>query len=84
MLFRSVSILDLERISPSVDPVFNTACAPGCTVTSCSCTVPSAYWSSSSFAGIPPNAWLVEFLIGNVGSSDKGNGGFVRAVRGGL
>ena len=79
-----VSILDLERISPSVDPVFNTACAPGCTVTSCSCTVPSPYWSSSSFAGIPPHAWLVEFLIGNVGSSDKGNGGFVRAVRGGL
>ena len=78
-----VSILDLERFVPPVDPVFNTACAPSCTVTTCSCTRSSRYWSSTSLADFPPFAWQVIFSNGEVISASKIADNFVRAVRGG-
>ncbi len=78
------SILDLETFSPSVDPVFNTGCVPACTVTTCSCTVSSSDWSSTSVANVPSVAWVVGFNDGGVGFLDKGFSIFVRAVRGGL
>ena len=80
------SIVDTSN-SPSVDPVFNTACVSGCTVTSCSCTGATAqYWSSTTVAGSlgeAGGAWNVLFNVGSVGSLNKGNGLLVRAVRGG-
>ena len=79
------SILDLETFNPSVDPVFNTGCEPACTVTTCSCTLPSlVYWSSTSFASVPSIAWTVGFINGSVAGNSKSSNGFVRAVRGGL
>jgi hypothetical protein len=78
------SIVDYERWSPSVDPVFHTSCLPACTVTSCSCTASLNYWSSATVAYSPGFAWLVYFYGGDVLYDAKGGGYSVRAVRGGL
>ena len=79
-----VSILDLERISPSVHPVFNTACAPGCNVTSCSCTRSDNHWSSTSDAHDGTRVWDMDFTNGDSDNNFKTNFFPVRAVRGGL
>jgi len=78
-----LSILDLENVEPAVDPIFNTNCASGCTVTTCSCTSSSWYWASSSYAGYAIYAWLVYFKDGQVRFLHKGVNDSVRAVRGG-
>jgi hypothetical protein len=41
------------------------------------------YWSSSTYAGIPANAWFVYFGNGYVDGGLKAGSNFVRAVRGG-
>jgi hypothetical protein len=69
--------------SPCVDPVFNTGCTGGCTVTTCSCTASIGYWSSTPSASTPESAWLVLFFSGDVFSVGKYGNSFVRAVRGG-
>ena len=46
-------------------------------------TVASNYWSSTTNANNPNNAWNVNFNNGNVNNDDKNNKLFVRAVRGG-
>jgi uncharacterized protein DUF1566 len=74
------SIIDTSH-SPTVDPVFNTACASGCTVTSCSCTVADYYWSSVTEA--PEDAWAVNFFNDFVADAGKSSSRRVRAVRGG-
>ncbi len=84
-----VSILNLEKSFPAVSPAFNTACASGCTVTSCSCTKSQVYWSSTTNRGNPPAAWGVNFLNGFVSAYAKWGPEYpdlqyVRAVRGGL
>ena len=43
----------------------------------------SNYWSSSTNANNPDNAWNVNFDNGNVNNDDKSNTTSVRAVRGG-
>jgi len=53
-------------------------------VTSCSCTLPGLYWSSSSYADDPNNAWDVDFSLGNANTFPKELHHSVRAVRGGL
>jgi hypothetical protein len=79
------SIVDFGRYNPAADPVFNTACAPGCSVTACSCTVANYYWSSTTLAGSPFYAWDVYFEYGNLNGWDfKDSTLYVRAVRGGL
>jgi hypothetical protein len=45
-------------------------------------TVASNYWSSTSNANNPSNAWNVNFNNGNVNNNDKSNTNFVIAVRG--
>jgi len=45
--------------------------------------VSSNYWSSSSYANNPQNAWIVNFNDGNVNNDNKTNGNYVRAVRAG-
>ena len=79
------SIIDYRRYNPSVDPVFNTNCTGGCTVTTCSCTRASGYWSSTTYADTPDIAWSVNFTSGFVKyDSFKDFDLRVRAVRGGL
>lgn len=60
-----LSLVDYGRSARAIDPVFHTACEPGCTVTTCSCTAHSFYWSSTSFAADPTvDAWIVEYSLG--------------------
>jgi hypothetical protein len=78
------SIIDYGRVVPSVHPAFNTACSPGCTVVTCSCTVASLYWSSTTDAFFATDAWGVQFSYGFVFDGVKTSTFAVRAVRGGL
>ena len=55
--------------TPCIDPVFGPTAA-------------SFYWSSTSFATVPDDAWVVSFVSGFVSSDFKGNVRRVRAVRG--
>ena len=52
--------------------------------TVCSCTAADGYWSATTFAGNPTNAWDVFFGFGNAFTFNKTNDGYVCAVRGGL
>ena len=61
------SIVDYGRVVPAIDPVFG--------------ALSSFYWSSTSYAVFPLNAWLVHFHIGHVDLGHKGGGYYVRAVR---
>jgi len=45
--------------------------------------VPSNYWSSTTNAGNPNNAWHVNFNNGNDNNDNKSSAYYVRAVRGG-
>lgn len=47
-------------------------------------TASSNYWSSTTIATNPNNAWNVNFNNGNVNNTNKTNNKQVRAVRGGL
>jgi len=77
----------VEGVDPTTFAVFNTNCGvnssgnPGCTVTTCSCTVPTFYWSSSTFMAVPQAAWWVYFRSGSTGADTKSSGKQVRAVR---
>jgi hypothetical protein len=75
------SILNYENVGPAVSAAFNADCAAGCTVTTCSCTESSFYWSSTTFASGPSGAWWVFFSNGDVGTSGKISNFSVRAVR---
>jgi hypothetical protein len=77
------TIRNLGESSPSTFAVFDTACTPGCTITTCSCTSPDVYWSSTSYEIDPSNAWGVFFDDGDTYSSEKSTQNYVRAVRGG-
>ncbi len=78
-----VSLLDLERSSPSIAPVFDDSCTPGCTVLDCSCSALNGYWTSTTVVGTPAFGWTVEFFNGFVTANLKTGSTFVRAVRGG-
>ena len=82
--FELFSLLDLGHEAPSIDPVFNTACAATCTVTTCSCTNPGEYWSSTPASFDPAEAWIVVFTDLNTDFALKSSfTAKVRAVRGG-
>lgn len=74
--------------SPTVFGVFNSDCAPSCTVLTCSCTASGSYWSSSSnqVPGFQAQAWTTSFGNFSDFSLPKSVTGVVhaRAVRGGL
>jgi hypothetical protein len=81
------SIVNYENSEPSTSVAFNTGCVAGCTVLTCSCTgtgSPSRYWTSTTSAGFPTNAWRVHFDFGDAAMADKGFTSKARAVRGGL
>ena len=46
-------------------------------------TAANNYWSSTTNATNPNNAWNVNFNDGNVNNNNKSNSKYVRAVRGG-
>ena len=77
------SIVNLETFFPATFSAFNTGCTAGCTVTACSCTASSYYWSSSTYV-VPDFAWYVNFYVGAVSADPKPFGYYVRAVRGGF
>lgn len=77
------SIVNNENFNPAVSSAFNNNCTAGCTVLTCSCTASSIYWSSSTLANDPTDAWLVFFDGGAVAFDDKTFPLPVRAVRGG-
>jgi len=80
------SLLNYGAGYPAVDAVFTAGCAPGCSVTMCSCTNSQPYWSSTSdlYPSSPDfaPAWIVTFNDGRVESTLKSASGlYVRAVR---
>jgi hypothetical protein len=77
------SIVNFGALGPSVNTAFNSACAPGCTVTTCSCTRADFYWSSTTYQPGTFNAWIVSFFDGITYEDDKTNSYYVRAVRAG-
>ena len=80
-----MSIVDYERsMPPVVDAAFNNGVAGPCDALSCSRTQSDFYWSSTTHAAVPGNAWFV--IFGAFGTADDGGKNipnFVRAVRGG-
>ena len=77
------TLVDYGNAVPAVPAAFNTGCTAGCTVTTCSCTRSSYYWSSSTSPSNPLGAWYVYFYDGYVGTYSKADSEFVRAVRSG-
>ncbi|MGQ0593816.1 MAG: Lcl C-terminal domain-containing protein [Gammaproteobacteria bacterium] len=77
------SIVNYGTFNPAVSLAFNTNCVAGVDVESGSCTAASIYWSSTTLADGPGNAWGVLFFNGFVGNAGKDNFLHVRAVRGG-
>jgi len=77
------SIVDFSTDTPSIGSAFNNGCIPGCSVSSCSCTLTDAYWSSTTDKNDPSTARYVLFIYGSVNSITKAAGFRARAVRGG-
>jgi hypothetical protein len=77
------SIVNYENYGPAVSPAFNRSCTSGCGVTARSCTASDYYWSSTSYADRPDDAWFVYFYGGHVGNFNRDFSNTVRAVRGG-
>jgi Protein of unknown function (DUF1566) len=77
------TLVSFGRSDPGVEPVWHTNCTIGCNVTTCSCTGSGfPYWSTTTDAGFPSNAWAIQFSPEpSITTLDKGNPGFVRAVR---
>ncbi len=69
---------------PAVPAAFNADCGGSCTVTTCSCTPSNVFWTSTSSADDPAEAWFVDFYDGFAGPTPKSGFGITRAVRGGL
>ncbi len=66
-----------------VDPIFNSGCSADCTVTTCSCTKSSGYWSATTASNNNGSAWDADFVGGVVFNGSKVFNLSVRAVRGG-
>ncbi len=79
-----LTLVNYQNVNPAVDAAFNTSCVPGCTVSTCSCTQSTNYWSSTTYPYYPNFAWYVVFYAGHGNAESKGGNIWVRAVRGGL
>ena len=65
-----VNIIDYTRCNPAIDPIFSP-------------TVAGYYWSATTHATYPSDAWVVDFFNGDVFFDNKDNTYYVRAVRAG-
>ncbi|MBX3027858.1 DUF1566 domain-containing protein [bacterium] len=81
--FELFTLADHGRVSPAIDPTFNTSCAAACTTATCSCTQSDLYWSSTTYQSNPAYAWDVGFNDGGVSATNKSGTFYGRAVRGG-
>lgn len=83
--FELESLADLGAVDPASFAIFSSSCAPGCSVTECSCDRSSTMWTSTTFAPVPADAWVVRFTDGSplVYEKQPGEVMAVRAVRGG-
>jgi hypothetical protein len=72
--------------SPAVPAEFDTACAQGCSILTCSCTFTTGdYWSSTTNQQTPTSAWTFDPKTGEVSpGGQKATLKYVRAVRGGF
>lgn len=77
------TLVNFENGSPMTSGAFNSNCVAGATVLTGSCTVATAYWSSTTWARSTSMAWGVNFYEGLLYPYDKGSAPRVRAVRGG-
>lgn len=77
------SLVNLGVVNPSTFSAFNDSCVAACTVTTCSCTEPGIYWSSSTYENGKSQAWWVGFFAGESGGTSKATSRQVRAVRAG-
>jgi hypothetical protein len=75
------SLVNFENIAPAIPPAFNTGCAPGCTVLTCSCTFVSSYRTATTYPPATTATYVVGFYGGHVGYNFKNLGNYVRAVR---
>ena len=75
------TLANYGTIYPAAYSVANTACAPGCGATSCSCTQSDAYWTSTTSLRTPSFAWYLSFVSGAVSPGDKSLQAYVRVVR---
>jgi hypothetical protein len=78
------TLVNYGTTDPAIDTAFNSGCVANCTVTTCSCTLPGRYWSSTTAQISQGMAWMVDLIDGSNGWYSKNNGYCVRAVRGGL
>lgn len=62
---RDLSIAGCGTGRPCVAPEFNKNCLNGCTVTNCSCTEATSYWSAIPDTGAPDAAWVLSFYGGD-------------------
>lgn len=81
--FELISLTDLGRVSPAIDPLFSAPCTAGCTAASCSCTVSLNYWSATTSQISPAAAWSVGLGDGTPFWFGKSTNFYVRAVRSG-
>lgn len=79
--FELDSLVNLGASGPAAYSVFAAGCTNGCT--SCSCTRPDYYWTSSTYVANAAYGWTVYFNAGDTYASKKDQAYFVRAVRGG-
>jgi hypothetical protein len=77
------TIMDAGEVDPCVGAAFDSDCEPGCTPLECSCTHTAGYWTSTSYAGDGEFAWYLSFGGGFENIGFKGEGTYVRVVRGG-
>jgi len=82
------TIVDLGVVGsetvPMVDPAFDTACLPGCTIDLCSCTDAAnggSHWTSTTYAPSDTSAWMIIFSEGRPSAYSKTGSLHVRAVR---
>ena len=64
------SLSEISKRNPAIDSIFKN-------------TVPSYYWSSTTYAGFRDRAWYVFFRDGNQGYRNKSDSGYIRCVRAG-
>jgi hypothetical protein len=77
------SLVNYQNAAPMTSTPFHSGCVAGATVLTGSCTVSTAYWSSTTWRRSTGMAWGASFYEGLLTPSDKSSGLRVRAVRGG-